>query len=102
MSAATGGDTLIRPDIDEETFVEDELDLPHTIVVWDDPVNLMTYVVKVFIDVLSMEKAEATARMQEVHNEGKSLVWSGPAREGEPLVAALHRAGLHATLESDQ
>ncbi len=96
---ATPGSTLTRPDVDVDTTTEDALDVPHHIVVWDDPINLMAYVVLIFKQVFGMDDATANTRMLEVHEDGRSLVWHGLPADGEPKLLALHQAGLNATLE---
>lgn len=72
---------------------------PWVTVVWDDPVNLQTYVVYVFMELFGYSKARATELMLQVHNEGKSIVSSGSREEMEHDVARLHEYGLWATLQ---
>lgn len=74
-------------------------DTPWVTVVWDDPVNLQTYVVYVFMELFGYSKARATELMLQVHNEGKSIVSSGSREEMEHDVARLHEYGLWATLQ---
>ena len=74
-------------------------DVPWVTVVWNDPVNLMSYVVYVFQRVLKMSKQEATRHMLEVHNKGKSLVAQETRERAEFLVHQLQRFGLQATME---
>jgi len=74
-------------------------DTPWVTIVWDDPVNLQTYVVYVFMELVGYSKARATELMLQVHNEGKATVSSGSREEMEHDVARLHEYGLWATLQ---
>ncbi len=69
------------------------------VVVWDDPVNLMSYVVWVFRTVFGYPKEEATKLMLQVHNEGRAVVDSGAREHAELSAFRLHHHGLWATLE---
>ena len=73
--------------------------LPWNVVVWDDPVNLMTYVVYVFQRLFGWNEQKATKHMLEVHREGRSVVQSADRERGEYFVTRLHGYGLQATLE---
>ncbi len=77
------------------------LDRPWIVIVWDDPVNLMSYVVRVFIKVLKITKERAEYLMLQVHNNGKSVVANGTREEMERIVQALHLHGLMATMQKD-
>ncbi len=83
-----------------ETHPETRIDLDSlwNIVVWDDPVNLMAYVVYVFQRVFGYNRSLANKLMLEVHNEGKSLVASEAREPAELHVLQLHQYGLQATL----
>jgi len=72
---------------------------PWNVVVWDDPVNLMDYVVWVFRTLFGYPEADATRLMLQVHNEGKATVSSGPRERAEMDVYRLHHHGLWATME---
>lgn len=74
-------------------------DTPWRTIVWDDPVNLMSYVTYVFQAYFgySLEKAERL--MLQVHHEGRAVVSSGPRERMETDVAAMHSYGLWATLD---
>jgi ATP-dependent Clp protease adaptor protein ClpS len=76
-------------------------DLPWVTIVWNDPVNLMSYVSWVFRSYFGFTEAEATARMLEVHNNGRSVVATGPRETMERHVESMHDFGLWATLEKD-
>ena len=69
------------------------------VVVWDDPVNLMSYVVWVFRKLFGYPQEEATRLMLQVHNEGRAVVDSGPRERAEMSAFRLHHHGLWATLE---
>lgn len=77
------------------------LDRPWITIVWDDPVNLMSYVTYVFITLFGYSKERATQLMLQVHNEGRAVVSSGRREEMERDVARLHEFGLWATLARD-
>ncbi len=68
-------------------------------IVWDDPVNLMSYVTHVFREYFGYPKPKAERLMMQVHTEGKSVVSSGTREEMETDVNAMHGYGLWATLE---
>ncbi len=80
---------------DEVTF----LAKPWVTIVWNDPVNLMSYVAFVFQKYFGYNKAKAEKLMLEVHREGKSAVSSGTREEMERDVQAMHEYGLWATME---
>lgn len=77
------------------------VDRPWVTVVWDDPVNLMSYVTYVFMSIFNYSKERATELMLLVHNEGRAVVSSGRREEMERDVARLHEFGLWATLARD-
>jgi ATP-dependent Clp protease adaptor protein ClpS len=74
-------------------------DTPWVTIVWDDPVNLQSYVTYVFMELFGYPKAKATELMLQVHNEGKAIVSTGSREEMEHDVARLHEYGLWATLQ---
>jgi ATP-dependent Clp protease adaptor protein ClpS len=86
---------LDQPETDDLTFV----DQPWVTVVWNDPVNLMSYVTFVFQTYFGYGKAKAEKLMLEVHHDGKSVVASGSREEMERDVQAMHEYGLWATME---
>ena len=73
-------------------------DLAWSVIVWDDPVNLMDYVVFVFQTVLGVDSAKATKLMLQVHNEGRSAVFAGVRERAESIAARMHSHGLWATV----
>jgi len=80
--------------------VDTELDEPRTVVVWDDPVNLMSYVVMVFTKVFpTWSREECEQRMLEVHNLGRSSVFTGPRDECELIAAKIQAFQLWVTVE---
>ncbi len=70
-------------------------------IVWNDPVNLMSYVTYVFQTVFGYTKEKAEKLMLDVHRKGKAVVSSGTREEMERDVQILHSYGLWATLQSD-
>lgn len=74
-------------------------DKPWTVIVWNDPVNLMAYVTFVFQKTFGYPREKAHKLMMEVHVEGRSAVWNGQREQAEAYVAALHTYGLWATME---
>ena len=75
------------------------VDRPWVTVVWNDPVNLMSYVTYVFETYFGYSRKKAEKLMLEVHNDGRSTVSSGSREEMERDVQAMHEYGLWATLE---
>jgi ATP-dependent Clp protease adaptor protein ClpS len=75
------------------------LSKPWVTIVWNDPVNLMSYVAFVFQKYFGYDKAKAEKLMLQVHREGKSAVSSGTREEMERDVQAMHEYGLWATME---
>ena len=88
-------DRVIRPEEGEAA----ERDRPWQVVVWNDPVNLMSYVVWVFCKLFGHSKEKATRLMLQVHHEGRAVVTSGPLEKSELDCQRLHHHGLWATLE---
>ena len=75
---------------------------PWVTIVWDDPVNLMTYVTYVFQKLFGYDEPQATKLMLQVHNEGKAVVSAGSRESMEVDVSKLHAAGLWATMQQDR
>ncbi|CAI9085297.1 Clp protease ClpS [Candidatus Methylacidiphilum fumarolicum] len=94
---------LTSPDVIKEESVEEKVkeafDQLWGVIVWNDPINLMSYVVYVFQRVLKMSKQDATRHMLEVHNKGKSMVAKETKEKAELLVHQLQGFGLQATME---
>ncbi len=76
-------------------------DRPWVVIVWNDPVNLMTYVTYVFQKLFGYAKEEAERLMRQVHEEGKAVVSSGTREKAESDVSRLHAHGLWATMRQD-
>ena len=74
---------------------------PWIVIVWNDPINLMSYVTFVFQKLFGYSEAEATKLMLQVHNEGKAVVSGGEREKAEYDVARLHAQGLWATMRQD-
>ena len=95
MSAAP--EQLQRPDTD----LDAELDLPWVTIVWNDPVNLMSYVTYVFRTVFGYAKPKAEKLMLDVHHKGRAVVSSGAREAMERDAETLHGYGLWATVSHD-
>jgi ATP-dependent Clp protease adaptor protein ClpS len=85
--------------VEEETKTAEALDLPWNVVVHNDPVNLMSYVTRVFQKVFGYAREKAERHMLEVHQQGRSIVWTGLREPAEVYVQQLHGYLLLATLE---
>jgi ATP-dependent Clp protease adaptor protein ClpS len=85
----------------EEQWDDPDYDRPWVVIVWNDPVNLMSYVTLVFQKLFGYTLAHATRLMLQVHNEGKSVVSTGTREKAELDVARLHAYGLWATMQRD-
>ena len=92
---ATAPVEIDRP-ITEESL---EVDLPWLVIVWNDPINLMTYVTFVFQKVFGYSKSQAHKLMLDVHYKGRAVVSSGSRERAEMDVTRLHQHGLWATME---
>lgn len=78
-----------------------EHDAPWIVIVWNDPINLMSYVTLVLRQIFGYSQARATKLMLQVHNDGKAVVSTGTREKAELDVARLHAAGLWATMTQD-
>lgn len=88
--------------IEQETKSGTAVDTPWNVVVHNDPVNLMTYVTRVFQKVFGYSRERAEKHMMEVHEKGRSIVWTGIRERAEAYVEQLHGYLLLATLEKSQ
>lgn len=88
-----------RPEADEATEPIVDAELPWTTVVWNDPINLMSYVAYVFESYFGYPKSKARKLMLDVHQRGKAAVSKGTREEMERDVSAMHSYGLWATLQ---
>jgi ATP-dependent Clp protease adaptor protein ClpS len=93
----------LAPERTPDTTVDEESDLdrPWVTIVWNDPVNLMTYVTYVLQDLFGYDEATATTLMLQVHHEGKAIVSSGPRERMEHDTSRLHAYGLWASFQRD-
>jgi ATP-dependent Clp protease adaptor protein ClpS len=82
----------------EDDRVEDR---PWVVIVWNDPINLMSYVTLVLQKLFGYSRSKATRLMLQVHNEGKAVVSSGTREKAELDVSRLHAHGLWATMQQD-
>ena len=89
------------PKTDERVRLDEavSLDRPWVTVVWDDPVNLMSYVSYVFRSYFGVPAEEAERLMLQVHNNGRAIVATGNRESMERHVEAMHGYGLWATLD---
>ena len=94
-------DTGTLPELDVDLRDQDELAPLWKVVVLNDPVNLMNYVVLVFRRVFGYDEQKATRHMMEVHEEGRSVLWVGGREQAEGYVYQLQRWLLHASLQED-
>lgn len=94
QSTSPSGGTAVIERPAEEAVVE----LPWTCIVWDDPVNLMSYVTHVFVTYFHYPRDKAQRLMMQVHTEGRAVVATGTREEMERDVNAMHQFGLWATL----
>lgn len=98
----TGGvPTTLEPVIDHELDDLVSIDRPWVVLVWNDPVNLMSYVTYVFQKLFGFSKEKATELMLDVHEKGRAVVASCGREEAEMHVFRLHEHSLWATMEHD-
>lgn len=86
-----------EPDTAEVSFT----DRPWIVIVWNDPINLMSYVTFVFQKLFGYSLEKATELMLDVHHKGRAVVSSGPRERAEFDVYRLHEHGLWATMQKD-
>ena len=89
------------PDQDVRVHEDERLADAWITLVWNDPVNLMSYVTYVFMTYFGYSKEKAQKLMSDVHNEGRAVVSAGTREEMERDVTAMHSYGLWATLQKD-
>lgn len=77
------------------------VDRPWIVLVWDDPINLMTYVTFVLQKLFGYSREKAESLMLQVHHEGRAVVSSGSREKAELDVFRLHEHGLWATMQQD-
>ncbi|MGO1883796.1 MAG: ATP-dependent Clp protease adapter ClpS [Citricoccus sp.] len=98
----TGTDVLEREATAADADARAAADRPWQVIVWNDPVNLMSYVSYVFRSYFGFSRDRADALMLQVHQDGRAIVASGGREESERHVQAMHGYGLWATLEQSQ
>jgi ATP-dependent Clp protease adaptor protein ClpS len=79
-----------------------EPDRPWVVIVWNDPINLMSYVVLVLQKLFGYSRQKATSLMLDVHHKGRAVVSNGTREKAELDVFRLHEHGLWATMQHDE
>ena len=96
--------TLAPAEVELEQPAGEEIpehERPWIVIVWNDPINLMSYVTWVFQTLFGYPREKAERLMMDVHTKGKAVVSSGTRSEAERDVARLHAKGLWATMQRD-
>lgn len=88
---------MAEPEVSETP----ETDLPWIVLVWNDPINLMSYVSFVFQKLFGYSKEKADLLMIDVHEKGRAVVSTGTRERAEIDVFRLHEHGLWATMQKD-
>lgn len=89
----------VDPDVRNDDSTD--LDRPWIVLVWNDPINLMSYVTFVFRKLFGYSEEKATLLMLDVHQKGRAVVSSGSREKAELDVFRLHEHGLWATMQQD-
>ena len=98
----TAGPTVAPVETDRPEIGEDVApDIPWIVIVWNDPINLMSYVTFVFQKLFGYSHQKATKLMLDVHHKGKAVVSNGSREKAEFDVSRLHAHGLWATMQHD-
>ncbi len=92
---------VAEPSIDIATDEVVDLQVPWVVIVWNDPINLMSYVSFVLQKLFGYPKAKADSLMMDVHEKGRAVVSNGPREKAEIDVFRLHEHGLWATMQQD-
>jgi ATP-dependent Clp protease adaptor protein ClpS len=102
--AVAGSGTTVAPERVEGIEVDERVDAARlwVTIVWNDPINLMSYVTHVFQKLFGYSRDKATKLMLDVHHKGRAVVSSGNREQMEHDVARLHAYGLWATLQQDK
>ena len=90
-----------REEVDIAENVDVSPDSPWVVIVWNDPINLMSYVTFVFQKLFGYSREKATSLMLDVHEKGRAVVSSGSREKAELDVFRLHEHGLWATMQQD-
>ena len=91
---------LAPTELDDPTGKDETVpDRPWIVIVWNDPINLMSYVTHVFQKLFGYDREKATKLMLDVHHRGRAVVSTGSREQMEHDVTRLHAYGLWATLQ---
>ena len=96
-NSEVGPTTIKEPDIDSAV----DTDRPWIVLVWNDPINLMSYVTLVLQKLFGYSLEKATALMLDVHHKGRAVVSHGTRERAELDVYRLHEHGLWATMQRE-
>ena len=91
-----------EPSVDNQTDEVVDLSLPWIVLVWNDPINLMSYVSFVLQKLFGYPKEKADSLMMDVHEKGRAVVSNGSRERAELDVFRLHEHGLWATMQQDK
>ena len=96
--------SVIEPSVIDEEKVDTtvDLDTPWIVLVWNDPINLMSYVTFVFQKLFGYSLEKETELMLDVHEKGRAVVSTGTRERAEIDVYRLHEHGLWATMQQDK
>ena len=92
---------VAEPSVDNATDEVVDLQVPWVVIVWNDPINLMSYVSYVLQKLFGYSKEKADILMMDVHEKGRAVVSNGPREKAEIDVFRLHEHGLWATMQQD-
>jgi ATP-dependent Clp protease adaptor protein ClpS len=92
---------VAEPDLDQQVDAVPDHDTPWIVLVWNDPINLMSYVSFVFQKLFGYSKDKADLLMLDVHEKGRAVVSTGSRERAELDVFRLHEHGLWATMQQD-
>jgi ATP-dependent Clp protease adaptor protein ClpS len=99
LAMPTTAPTEVVDPVDDLSTIPDN---PWVVIVWNDPINTMSYVTFVFQKLFGYPKEKATKLMLDVHHKGKAVVSNGPREKCELDVFRLHEHGLWATMQHDE
>ena len=104
MSAVMPRDASTDPAVvdDQDIDIDLDSDVPWVVIVWNDPINLTSYVVFVFQKLFGFSLEKATRLMLDVHEKGRAVVSNGTREKAELDVFRLHEYGLWATMQQDK
>lgn len=99
MPPSTADPAVADPRVEDPL---EDLDVPWIVIVWNDPINLMSYVTFVFQKLFGYSRPKAEKLMMDVHTKGRAVVSSGTREKAEMDVFRLHEHGLWATMQRDK